>query len=202
MNEFGKNQTQRAVTELLDKWKQGDQEAFREVIQRTYPELVRLAGRRMRGERRAVTLQTLDVVNEAYLKLADWAPPAFRSRAQFFAATGRIMFHILVDHARARGRRGRQADIIMEDLPGFAGISVGVLALDEALEWLAKENPRQAQVAGLRIFSGLGHQEAAEVLGWALNTVANDWTEARRKLQARLRLPTPEAQRRGCGTNA
>jgi RNA polymerase sigma factor (TIGR02999 family) len=148
-----------------------------------YDELHRIAARYMRGERRRNTLQTTALVNEAYMRLADYKRMQWQDRAHFFAVAAQAMRRILIDFARARQnlKRGGDAERVSFDEGILATSTNGtdLLALNEALEQLAMMNARQARVVELRYFGGLNEEEVAHVLGIAPRTVRSDWRLAR-----------------------
>jgi RNA polymerase sigma factor (TIGR02999 family) len=144
----------------------------------------------MRKERAGHTLQTTALVNEAYLKLVDQSRANWANRAHFLAVASGIMRHILVDHARGlrRGKHGGAAGHLplREDLVFSRAKSAALIALDDALENLAKLNQREAQVVEMRYFGGLSVEEAAEALGVHPNTIIRDWSLARAWLTREL----------------
>ena len=171
------------VTRLLLDWRNGEQAAFDRLFPLVYDELHRIAARYMRGERREHTLQTTALVNEAYMRLADYKRMQWQDRAHFFAVAAQAMRRILIDFARARRnrKRGGEAERVSLD-DGIAPAlnnSTDLLALDEALEQLEKMNARQARVVELRYFGGLDEKEVGHVLGIAPRTVRADWQLAR-----------------------
>ena len=129
------------ITELLRAWGGGDRAALDELTPLCYQELRRLARRHMRRERLGHSLQTSGLVNEAFLRLADWENVEWKNRAHFFAMAARIMRNVLVDLARKRHRTKRGADVLRVSLSAAAQIaqepSADIVALDEALDALA-----------------------------------------------------------------
>ena len=178
------------VTELLLRWRAGDQACLRQLIPLVEGELRRIAHRYMRMERRGHTLQTTALVNEAYLRLVDQAQVDWQNRAQFLGVAARLMRHILVDHARElrRGKRGGGAHVLPldEGLVFSPAKSAALVALDDALNELAGFDPRKAQIVELRYFGGLSVEETADVLGVHPNTVIRDWSLARAWLKCEL----------------
>ncbi len=173
----------RAVTELLRAWTDGDDQALEELIPLVEAELRRLARGYMVRERREHTLQTTALVNEAFLRLTEARRIRWEDRAHFLGISARLMRRVLVDHARARGfhKRGGGArrvtlddDLVVAPDPGL-----DVLALDRALEVLAKEDARKARVVELRFFGGLTVEETAEVLHVSSDTIKRDWRLAK-----------------------
>jgi RNA polymerase sigma factor (TIGR02999 family) len=177
------------VTALLAAWRGGDRAALDALTPVVHQELHRLARRHMNRERPGHTLQTTALVNEAYLRLVDERRIVWKDRAHFFAVAAQLMRFILVDHARARQRAKRGGDVprisvhddVAGDDPAFAMIPV-----DQALGKLAQLSPRQARIAELRLFAGLGLEELAEVLAVSVATVTRDWRLARAWLQREL----------------
>jgi len=188
------------VTRLLADAAGNDREALERLYEAVYAELRRLAGSQMRREGRAVTLQPTMLVNEAYLRLS---PPgaAWQNRAHFFAAAAEAMRRILVDHARRRHsrKRGGGAEHVTLgslDIPAAgdgdaAAEEADVLAIDAALEALAAERPRLADLVKLRFFAGLSIEDAAAALDVSPATAKRDWTYARAWLKDRLAAQQP-----------
>jgi RNA polymerase sigma-70 factor (ECF subfamily) len=172
------------VTELLRAWSDGDDEAFDRVLPLVYEELHRMAARYLVGERSTVSLQTTALVNELCVRLLGWDPVRWQNRGQFFGVSARMMRRVLVDIARRRRaeRRGGPAAIRvpLDGIDVAAGEpAADVLAVDMALELLAIEDPRKAQVVELRFFGGLSVEETAETLQVSVRTVHTDWALAR-----------------------
>jgi RNA polymerase sigma factor (TIGR02999 family) len=178
------------VTELLFQWRNGDASAVEKLIPLVEPELHRLAHQYMSGERPGQTLQTTALLNDAYLKLADKTHPQWENRVHFFAVAAQLMRHIMVDRARRRQAIKRGADAVRltlnEEVAAAKTRSAELLALDEALEKLARLDSRQAEVVELRYFGGLTVEEISEVLKVHVNTVKRDWRAARTWLFAEL----------------
>jgi len=179
------------ITGLLLRWGAGESESLDELVGLVEPQLRRIAHHLMRGERQGHTLQTTALVNEDYLKLVDQSRASWKNRAHFVGVAATLMRRILVDHARGlqRNKRGGGA---AEHLPLDEGMvfspanSAALIALDDALEALAKMDARKAQVVDLRYFGGLSVEEAAEVLHVHPNTVVRDWDLARKWLKREL----------------
>ena len=148
-----------------------------------YGELRVLARRRMLLEPPGVSLQPTALVNELYLRLVDSSGLNVQDRGQFFALAARMMRRILVDAARARraSKRGGGAGKVSFEEAYFSapGRDRQIVALDDALEALAKEDCRKAQAIELRFFAGLSMEQAAEVMGISVQTVRRDWNFAR-----------------------
>lgn len=182
---------QQQVTQLLCDWRGGDTSALEKLIPLVQPELQRLAHRYMSKERPGHTLQTTVLVHDAYLQLADDTHPQWQNRAHFFAVAAQLMRRIMVDHARARQalKRGGGALKVTLDEGALVAESraVELLALDEALEKLARFDARKAEVVEMRYFGGLTMEEIADVLKIHVNTVTRDWAAARAWLFATLK---------------
>lgn len=178
------------VTNLLIQLKNGNQDAQSRLIPLVYAELRRLAGVYMRRERSGHTLQATALVHEAYLRLAGQDGISWQNRAHFFGVAANIMRRILVDHARAKKakKRGGSDQKVSFDEAVLAQPEAPQQfpALDEALERLAKRDPRQSRIVELRFFGGLSDEETAEVLGISLRTVIRDWKVARAWLNQQL----------------
>jgi RNA polymerase sigma factor (TIGR02999 family) len=178
------------VTELLQQWSVGCQEALDQLLPAIYAELKRLAGSYLRRERPDHTLQATALVHEAFLKLVDQRGVRWQNRAHFFGIAAQIMRRILVDHARAHtaSKRGSgERPLSLEDGLAIAPApDVDLLALDEALTRLATVDPQQSRVVELRFFAGLTIDETAEVLGTSPATVGREWTLAKAWLYAEL----------------
>ena len=179
------------VSGLLAAWSQGDRAALDRLMPLVYEHLKRLAHQRMRGERPGHPLQTTALVNEAYLRLADINRVCWHDRAHFFAVAAQAMRRVLVEAARARNAQKRGGDVRFVSLDEAespaAERTLDVLALDQALEALARIDERKARVVELRYFGGLGVEEAAEALGVSPDTVVRDWKVARLWLMRELR---------------
>ena len=170
------------VTELLMQWKRGDQEAPRVLLPLVYDELRRLARHHLRAERSDHTLQSTALVHEAYLRLVKPGSLQLESRQHFFALASQLMREILVDYAR--GRRAAKRDggdrLTLDEAAELSGSKgVDLLALDDALNELAKMSPRQSRIVELKFFGGLRIGEVSEVLGVSSATVERDWAVGR-----------------------
>jgi RNA polymerase sigma factor (TIGR02999 family) len=169
----------RDITRMLLDWSNGDRQALDRLIPVVYTELRRQAARHLRRECPGHTLQTTDLIHEAYLRLIDQKNVRWQNRAHFFAIAARLMRRILVDQARRRNRAKRGGSAVA--LPLEEGLAVeaeepdaDLLALDEALTRLAALDVRQSQIVELRCFSGLSNEETAAVLRVSLTTVKDD----------------------------
>lgn len=171
------------ITDLLLDWGRGEKAALDRVIPMVYEELRRLAHRQMRRERAGDTLQTTGLINEAYLRLVDYARMRPRDRAHFYAIAAQAMRRILIERARSRhsAKRGSGAQRLSLDEVGNVSDerSADLVALDEALTNLAAIDPRKAQIVELKYFGGMTIEEAANVLGVSTPTVERDWHTAK-----------------------
>lgn len=184
------------VTQLLHAVRQGHRAAVAPLFQHVYAELKEVAGGYLRYERANHTLNTTDLVHEAYFKLIDGQRLAWEDRAHFFGAAARAMRQVLVDYARARNAQKRGGDWHRTTLtgqdPGFNLPFGDLLSLDEALDRLDARNPRLRQVVEMRFFGGMTEQEIGAVLNVTPRTVQRDWVKARAWLYKELR-PMPGA---------
>jgi RNA polymerase sigma factor (TIGR02999 family) len=165
------------LTRLLRAWQQGDHAAFDEIAPLIYDELRRLAAFHLRGERPEHTLGPTALISEAYLRLAGGAQLDFQDRAHFFAIASRSMRQILVDHARKRGAEKRGSGVAPAELDETRIVvdrPVELVALDDALDELARFDERKARVTELHYFGGLTQEEIAAVCDIHVNTVARD----------------------------
>jgi RNA polymerase sigma-70 factor, ECF subfamily len=171
------------ITRLLRAWQSGDEAALDRLTPLVYGELHLMALRCMAGENPGNSLQPTALVNEAYLRLVEVDGVRWQDRAHFFALSANMMRRILVDNARARrsDKRGGAAVRFQfnELIDGMADRSDDLLALDDALEALARFDARKAQVIELRFFGGLSIEETAEVLKISPQSVMRDWKLAR-----------------------
>ena len=171
------------ITQLLVEWSGGNQAALDKLYPLVYEELRRMAHRFMRRERKGHTLQTTALINEAYLRLVDQKNVHWANRSHFFGISAQIMRRILVDHARryAYDKRGGGAQKVSLDEAALVTKDRAreLLLLDEALNGLAKLDPRRSKVVELRYFGGLNNSEIAELLKISANTVMRDWNMAR-----------------------
>ncbi|MGA3319085.1 MAG: sigma-70 family RNA polymerase sigma factor [Candidatus Korobacteraceae bacterium] len=171
------------ITELLQAWRQGDEQALEKLTPQVYRELHRAAQRCMAREREGHTLQTTELINELYLRLSDLKVIDWQNRAHFFALCARQMRRILIDHAKARlsNKRGGGAPRVSLDVvPAFAPeASADLVAVDDALSRLAQVDDRKSRVVEMRFFGGLSVEESAEVLKVSPETVMRDWRLAK-----------------------
>jgi RNA polymerase sigma-70 factor, ECF subfamily len=170
------------VTQLLVAWGKGDPAALEELTPVVYDELRRLARHYMANERTGHTLQATALVNEAYMRLVDIHKVQWQNRAHFFAMSARLMRRILVDSARSRKyqKRGAGAQkVSLDERLMVAEPGRDLVALDDALEELAKVDERKSKVVEMRFFGGLSVEETAEALSVSVDTVMRDWKLAK-----------------------
>ncbi len=170
------------VSTLLRAWSDGDQNALDKLAPIVYDELRRLARYYLHRERPGHSLQATALVNEAYLRLVDYKRMRWGNRAHFFAVSAQLMRRILVDHARRHNlkRGGGVQHVELEDTAVVGGDGAeNLVALDDALQSLARMDARKARVVELRFFGGLSVEETAEVLQISSVTVMRDWSSAR-----------------------
>jgi len=184
------------ITGLLKAWGSGQPSALDRLIPLVYRELKRMAQRHMRRSDPG-TIQTTAVVHEAYLRLVDLGSVEWQDRAHFYAVSARVMRGILVDAARARGAQKRgglfrrvhsSTNFDLDQVPNLgSGRTAEILAINDALDRLAKMDPRQVQVVEMRVFGGLSVEETAEVLQISLQSVMRDWKLAKVWLRREIR---------------
>jgi RNA polymerase sigma-70 factor (ECF subfamily) len=182
-------------TALLLAWRKGDREAFDRLVPLVHDELRRLARHYMGRERPDHTLQATALVNEAYLRLIEVTQVEFQNRAHFVAIAARIMRHILVDAARARGnqKRGGGKRVTLDEAMLVTNQATpDVIDIDRALTALGKIDERKAQMVELRFFGGLSLEETAEAMNVSVDTVKRDWRVAKLYLLRELRGGSPK----------
>jgi len=170
------------VTQLLRYWLRGDTGALGALLPAMHRELRRLAHYHLKSERPDHTLQSMALVNEAFLRLMGSEPVELRNRTHFIAIASKLMRQILVDYARGRGANKRDGGcrIALEDLADLPDAQdTELLALDQALDDLSRFDARQARIVEMKFFGGLSAPEISEVLGISRATVDRDWATAR-----------------------
>ena len=180
------------VTEILKQIEFGNSSAAEQLLPLVYDELRKLAGVRMASESPDHTLQATALVHEAYVRLVDQEQVQhWNSRGHFFGAAAEAMRRILVENARRKQRIKRGGELTRIDLDTDASLPVGsdelVLAVDETLDALARQNAQAAQLVKLRYFAGLTLPQAAEALGISSRTVDRLWAYAKAWLHTELR---------------
>jgi RNA polymerase sigma-70 factor, ECF subfamily len=189
---------------LLRAWSDGDRGALDRLTPIVYDELRRLARYYMKRERAGHSLQTSALVNEAYMRLVDYKGMQWKNRAHFFAVSAQLMRRILVEHARRHNlkRGGGVQHVSLEEAAMVGGNrAADLVALDDAMNALARLDPRKVQVVEMRFFGGLSVEETAEVLKVSPVTVMRDWSTAKAWLYRELTgatgdgFPTVETSR-------
>lgn len=180
------------VTRILSQIDQGNPHAAEQLLPLVYEELRKLATAKLAQEKPGQTLQATALVHEAYLRLVDVEKAQqWNSRGHFFGAAAEAMRRILVENARRKGRLKRGGDLRRQDIqvhePAIEGPDSDVLAIDEALQQLAREHPAKAELVKLRYFAGLTLPEAASALDISPATADRHWRFARAWLARRLR---------------
>jgi len=186
------------ATRALVAHSNGDPKAASQLLPLVYDKLRALAANYMRNERPDHTLQPTALVHEAYLKLVDLKQIDWQGKTHFFAVAATQMRRVLADHARTRRVRKSGGDARRVTLSDPAAITptglVDMLDLDEAMDRLARESPRQSRVVELRFFGGLSVKETAHVLDVSEGTIKGDWRVAKAWLARELTPPRPESR--------
>ena len=186
----------KGITQLMNRWSNGEHHALAELVTLVYNELARKAHRLMQCERPGHMLQTSALVHEAYLRLIELGKIHWQGRSHFFTVAAGVMRRILVDQARAQNayKRGGNAQRVGLNEVQLADprhkANLDMLALDEALRKLSNRDSLQARIVELRYFAGISVEETAETLGISSATVKRKWTLARSQLYRDLH---PEA---------
>ena len=179
------------ITGLLRRWGEGDAGALDQLIPVVYDRLRQLAHQRLLAERGACSLNTTDLVHEAYLRLVDGPAPSLHDRSHFLALSSRVMRHLLIDHARARLAAKRDGGAASPELDPLLRIPQSDLDafsdLDEALTRLEAMDARQCRILEQRYFGGLSLEETASALNVSLTTVKRELRSARAWLANELR---------------
>ena len=179
------------VTQLLQDWRHGDKAALDQLMPIVYDELHRVAASYLRRERPDHTLQATALISEAYLRLMDESHVSCENRTHFLGVAARLMRHILVEHARSHQAAKRGGDRYKVSLSEADSLSqerdLNLLALDEALQELARLDRRQSQIVEMKYFAGLSIEEIAELLGIAPATVKRHWNSARAWLYQQIK---------------
>ena len=187
------------VTHYLSAASTGDKSATDALLPLVYDQLRKVAQRRLESERSGHTLSSTALVHEAYLKLVGPREIPWSGRGHFHAAAAEAMRRILLDHARARGRRGGDKKLRLSDIGDVAALAgTGadeILAVDEAIGRLEGEDPQAAALVRLRFYAGLDVEDAARSLGVSPRSAARLWTYARAMLYRDL-SDRPEADPR------
>lgn len=178
-------------TRILNEARQGNSAAAEELLPVVYEELRRLAAFKMRNEASNHTLQATALVHEAWMRLAGPDQPGWENRAHFFGAAAEAMRRILVDHARRKQSQKRGAGVAHQELDEgslvLAAPADELLAVHEALDRLAAEDPQSAELVKLRYFVGMTMEEAASSMNLSKRTAEGIWTYARAWLGRAIR---------------
>jgi len=178
------------ITEQLIAWSKGDEAALDQLIPAVYQELRRMADAYLRREDAGHSLQPTALVHEAYLRLIDQTRVDWQNRAHFFGVAAQMMRRILIDHAKTKHRAKRGGGgvkvVLDENAPITQERAGELLALDHALQALARMDARKSQIVELRYFGGLTVEETAQVLGVSDKTVMRDWSLAKAWLYREL----------------
>ncbi len=178
------------ITQLLEKWSQGDDKALDQLMPLVYPELRRIAGSYLRRERKEHTLQPTALVNELFLRFFDQNSMSWQNRAQFFGVAAQLMRRILVDHARHHYSAkvgGNRMAVSLKDIAAFGNEpDADLLALHDVLKRLEELDPDQGRIVELRFFGGLTIKETAEVMQISHATVEREWRTAKAFLKREL----------------
>jgi RNA polymerase sigma factor (TIGR02999 family) len=179
------------ITQLLQSWSRGDEHALNRIAPLIYDDLRQLARRAMSHERPGLTMQATALVNEVFLRLTEGAKVDWKDRSHFFAVASKVMRRILTDAARARRREkrgGGDEPARLEEAQVAADQNDrSLIALDDALNSLAKSEPRKVRVVEMRFFGGMTHDEIAAVLTVSRDTVKRDWNFAKLWLAREIR---------------
>lgn len=178
------------ITELLDRWNNGDREALDQVLPLVYDELRVIASRYLRNRVPGITLQSTALVHEAYIRFAGKKSLRVQDRVHFYAIAARVIRGILVDYARNRHaakRGGHEAPLEMaEHLGAEQPRCVDLLQLDSVLDKLERLDEQQSKIVEMRYFAGLSIEETAECLRVSPATVKRDWVLAKAWMQRKL----------------
>jgi RNA polymerase sigma factor (TIGR02999 family) len=179
------------VTHILSAIERGDSHASEQLLPLVYAELRQMAAARLASEKPGQTLQATALVHEAYVRLVDGSTPQrWQSRGHFFAAAAEAMRRILVENARRKRRQKHGGEVHRVEL-SESDLATTIpderlLAIDEALDSLAKEDPQAAELVKLRFFAGFSIAEAGEILGVSRSSAYAQWAYARAWLQNRV----------------
>lgn len=185
------SEPQTAITALLVRWRDGDNEALNALTPLIYNNLRKIASRHLARERPGFTLCATEVVHEAYQRLAS-AEVSWQDRAHFLSIASRQMRQVLVDYARTKGRQKRGGDnwqrVTLTESGEAAGAEqIDILSIQEALERLAVFDPKKAEIVDLMVFGGLTGKDIAGVLGISEDSVWREWRMARAWLRNELK---------------
>jgi RNA polymerase sigma factor (TIGR02999 family) len=184
------NGSSEGITQLLERWSNGEEDARDKLMPLVYDELHRLAATYLRRERREHTLQPTALVNELFLKFSEQHRMSWQNRAQFFGVAAQFMRRILVDYARAHYAAKRGGDRYCVSLRNIGAFGTqpdaDLLALHDVLNELEAIDPDQARIVELRFFGGLTIKETAEVMQTSHATIEREWKVAKAFLKREL----------------
>ena len=171
----------KTVSELLANWQAGNDEVLRAAIPLVYDELRRVAHHYLQNERPGHTLQSTALVHEAYLRLEKQGAAQFQNREHFLAICAQLMRQILIEYARSRNAAKRDGGfrLTLADALAFKSRGLDMVALDDALNELAKLDPQQSRIVELRFFGGLSIDETSRAMNLSPSTVKRHWTTAK-----------------------
>jgi RNA polymerase sigma factor (TIGR02999 family) len=182
--------TDHHITVLLKRVSAGDRSAQSELLPIVYAQLLRLAERQFKSERKGHTLQPTALISELYLRVMRDSPIEWQDRSHFFAVSAQTIRRILVDHARAANAQRRpnpQMRLDINDVLVYSDDHAAqLIQIDEALNRLAESDPRMAQIVEMRVFAGLSVEEMATALDVSTRTIKRDWAVARAWLSKAL----------------
>lgn len=188
--DFVSDTTPGEITRLAQRWSEGDDEAFDQLVELVYDDLRQIAHRHLANARRGHPVDTTALVHEAYLKLADVEGGVWEGRAQFLAFCSKAMRHILIDYARRRSaakRGGERIQVPLRDDSAVVEAEVHrMLEIEEALRRLERHNERMARIVECRFFGGMSVADTSEALGTSTRTVEREWARARAYLHEEL----------------
>ena len=179
--------SRQSITSLLTQWSQGDRGALDRVVPLVYAELRKIAARQLRRQALGDPLEPTDLVHALFMQLVEQRQATWADQSHFFAVAAQMMRRILVDHARARLAAKRGGSALTVTLSDAARATVpfpekeicDVIAIDEALDRLARQDPEQVRIVELRFFAGLSVEETAEIIGRSPRTVKREWRLAK-----------------------
>jgi len=178
------------ITVLVHEYASGDKAALDRLLPLVYDELRRIAEKHLRGEQPSHTLQPTALVHEMYVRLVGQAPPDVRDRIHFLSVAAQVMRQVLIDHARmkyAEKRGGRQEKLALDEAQDACMEKPAIMIrIDDALNQLARQDPRKAQLIEMRFFGGLTAEESAAVLDLPVKVVRRELRVAQAWLQREL----------------
>jgi RNA polymerase sigma factor (TIGR02999 family) len=187
------------VTQILQEIRDGSQQGAEQLLSLVYTELKRIAAQKMAGEAPGNTLQPTALVHEAWMRLVGEGEAHFENRAHFFSAAAEAMRRILVESARRKNAAKRGSGALRVELEEDHWVqhvrSEELLAVDEALDLLAKEDPIAAEFVKLRYFIGMNREEAAATMGLSLRSADRTWAYARAWLKRHIRRQRSTSER-------